>query len=170
MIFSRDTYPAPAPKPRWCLVHAFLALLLCLIVGSACRTPEALLPTDIAQAGSTTYEGQAVWSSRTGARGVAGELLVIIGGDGSCFIQFSKPPFNLVTARCANQRWIVEPQHGPENAGAGAPPAAVLWFQLARVAVGNPPEGDWRLTLGSVKSWVLENSKTGERLEGYLTR
>ena len=99
MIFPRDTYPAPAPEPRWCLVHAFLALLLCLIAGNACRTPEALLPTDIAQAGSTTYEGQAVWGSRTGARGVAGELLVILGGDGSCFIQFSKPPFNLVTAR-----------------------------------------------------------------------
>jgi hypothetical protein len=115
-------------------------------------------------------QGQAVWTSARGAPGVAGELLVARGPDGTCFIQFAKPPFTLVTARSQGGAWVLElHQMRRHFRGTGQPPARFVWFALAEAVAGRSPTGGWQLARPEPAGWRLANPATGEVLEGYLT-
>lgn len=157
------------PSTRLGTPRTIIGILLYLIGSMGCRTaspPQSTTPMP----GAVVTEGQAVWTSRNGAPSVAGELLVMTAPEGSFFVQFSKPPFNLVTARSSNGRWHLESRHGRKQRGSGQPPPDVLWFQLARAVIGSPPERDWRFSLDSKRRWVLSNPISGETLEGYFSR
>jgi len=144
---------------------------LLLLLLTACRTPPPP-PVDLTQPTWTVRQGQAVWTVPEPGReaeGVAGELLVATHEDGSCWIQFSKPPFNLVTARRTPSWWYVEFQQGhSRHRGRGNPPERLVWFQLER-ALRDETLVDWQFTRRADQSWTLVNPKTSERLEGYLT-
>jgi len=115
-------------------------------------------------------QGQAVWTSARGAPGVAGELLVARGPDGTCFIQFAKPPFTLVTARSQGGAWVLELHQTRRHfRGTGQPPARFVWFALAEAVAGRTPGRGWQLARPGPAAWCLANPATGEVLEGYLT-
>ena len=150
-------------------LRTITGLLLYLIGSIGCRTaspPLSITPED----GAVVHEGQAVWTSNSGAPSMAGELLVISSPEGSFFVQFSKPPFNLVTASTSKSGWHLETQRGRQQSGSGPPPPDVLWFQLARTIYGSSPERDWQFSFESERHWVLKNPITGEKLKGYFSQ
>jgi hypothetical protein len=57
---------------------------------------------------------------------------------------------------------------GKRFSGRGNPPARLLWLQLPGCVAGQPPRKLWRWEKFSDDRWKLENSITGEILEGYF--
>jgi len=159
-----------------------------------CRTP-ATPAIDLSDPAWRIHQGQAVWVSpnpKGQSEGVAGELLLATQSDGSCWVQFAKPPFSLVTAQRTPKHWTITFQQGRQRYGAsGSPPAKLIWFQLPRaltvISGGQSSSGTgispvraethgresldspWKFQRNDDDTWLLENPKTGERLEGYLT-
>jgi hypothetical protein len=154
-----------------CCIWGVIFTLLSLTMVSGCRTVP-MPPVDLTQPAWTVQQGQAVWVSSGLARGeggVAGELLIATQPNGSCWVQFSKPPFNLVTAQCTPSRWQVEWQQGRRRAeGRGMPPARWVWFQLALALQGKDVEAPWQFARESDGTWRLSNADTDEGLEGYV--
>jgi hypothetical protein len=153
---------------RLCPILA--ALHLILLCG--CRTPNPP-PIDLSDPSWSIRQGQAVWTppKRDGrAEGVAGELLMATRADGSCWVQFAKPPFNLATAQRSEGRWHVESQQGRQShSGRGSPPSGVIWFQLADVLSGRTLQAPWHFNHRPGGAWLLENLESGERLEGFVS-
>ena len=149
----------------WCLIS--LVLLLGI---TSCCTPSPAPPVDISQPGWFVRQGQAIWMPRRGAEGIGGELLVATHTNGSCFVQFYKPPFNLVTGWRSTTGWNIEFQQGHKQYGNnGTPPSRWIWFELARVVTGNNPDAGWKYALGADGHWTLFDLQNGELLEGFLT-
>lgn len=113
-------------------------------------------------------EGQAVWRPQAGALELAGELLLVSDGQGAFLVQFSKSPLTLVTAWRNTNGWHIEfPPQQRSISGRGEPPDRFCWFQLGSALSGLPVTGDWRFEPGT--NWRLDNPRTGEFLEGYLS-
>ena len=162
-------------------------LLLVLLCG--CHSAPKLPPVNLQSAGWTVRQGQAVWTAKRGEEGVAGELLLATRADGACFVQFSKPPFTLATARAEAGGWAVELQSGHRAfGGQGKGPTQFIWFALVEALnVGQASRlspsstaneiGDrrdacptpWQFDALDGERWQLTNRVTGERLEGYLS-
>ena len=150
---------------------ACFGLLLFLLGLPACRTAGPPPSIDLAQPGWTIRQGQAVWTAARGSTGVAGELMLATRMDGSCWVQFSKPPFNLFTAQRSETGWRIEFQQGRKwYGGHGTPPARFIWFQLAAAVAGQTPGPGWTFARGSADDWVIIHAQNGERLEGYFSQ
>jgi hypothetical protein len=111
-----------------------------------------------------------VWRSKKDAPEIAGELVVATNPDGDSFVQFTKTPLPFFTAQATKKSWQLHAI--PENKtfrGRGKPPARIPWLWIPRGLAGEtPPEPlAWQtLTNGN---WRIENRKTGESLEGFLS-
>jgi len=148
-------------------VQIFLALLLVL---AGCFAAPRLAPADLSEPGWTVRRGQAVWHPRRDAPEIAGDLLIATRADGSVFAQFTKTPFPFAVAQAGPHGWQIEfPPQNRRYSGRGAPPARVVWFQLARALAGAGVAKPWSWR-GTEADWHLANAATGESLEGYLTR
>jgi len=124
---------------------------------------------DLTEPGWAIRQGQAVWVAARHEVGVAGELLVGTHPDGSCWVQFAKPPFNLYTAQRAGNRWHIESEQGRRRrSGRGVPPSHLIWFQIARCLDGKSPDPGWEFSAGTNREWVLTQVETGQELKGYL--
>jgi hypothetical protein len=146
---------------------AFLALGFMLWV--SCRTGPSLPPADFSSPGWQVRQGQAIWKPSKKRPELAGDLLLATGAGGDCMIQFSKVPFTLATAQVANGAWQIEFGDGKYSwRGRGAPPARFAWFQLPRSLTGVEPGRPWKFTRRADDSWRLENTRTGETLEGVF--
>lgn len=149
---------------RWGL----LLLLGLAVLTSACRTGQPLPKADFSAPGWQVRQGQAVWR-RAGAAELSGELLVATHTDGSAVVQFAKPPVTLVTAQSTKEKWAVRFLPNNSFSGPGAPPTRVIWLNLPRFLGGAAPSSNWLWESPDRESWRLENRRTGESLEGYLT-
>lgn len=144
--------------------------LLCLLTLTACRSLPPPPAADLSDAAWTVRQGQAVWKQKRGAPEIAGEILVATQTNGRSFVQFTKTPFPLVIAQTATNSWQLEiPAQNRRFAFHGAPPSRVIWFQLPRALAGAtlPKKFAWQT---SPAGWRLENSATGEALEGYFSQ
>lgn len=147
-------------------VTAF-ALLVAVAVTAGCRTVPALPPADLSSPGWRVQSGQAVWKPTRSRPELAGELLLATRTNGDFFVQFSKPPFNLAVAQVINGQWQIEFGNGERRwNGPGQPPGRFAWFQLPAALNGAALKSDWRFTRLSGDTWRMENSRTGESLEG----
>jgi hypothetical protein len=152
-----------ARSTRW-----ILALAGCCVL-TGCRTLAPLAPVDLSEPGWTRREGQAVWQPGSGGPGIAGDLLVAKNPDGRSLVLFTKSPFPAIAAQLATNAWQVHVTPGDHTyAGRGAPPPRVLWLQLPACLAGATPPSPWCWKTLAGNSWRLENSGTGESLEGYL--
>ena len=148
-------------RPRFIL--SALVLILC----AGCRTASPLPPADFSAPGWCVQQGQAVWKPSSSRPELAGDLLLATNGNGNFFIQFSKIPFPLVTAQASGGQWQIE--FGADQYawhGRGTPPNRFGWFQLPRALRDANPGGNWRFTRVETNSFRLQNSHTGEMLEG----
>ena len=155
----------PVPQAGSVLLLAVLVFFL-----AGCRTAAPLPAVDLQQPGWVTREGQAVWRATYAAPEVAGELLVATRDRDRALAQFTKSPFPLITAQEGPSSWCLEiPAQGRIYAHRGKPPSRVLWFVLNDAVRGKPVRAPWRWTAEEHGTWVLENQRTGERLEGFFT-
>jgi hypothetical protein len=148
---------------RLAAFHCALLLAFC----AGCRTAGPLPPADFSAAGWRVQQGQAVWRPTSRRPELAGDLLVATNVNGNIFVQFSKVPFPLATARISGDQWqIVFGADGFSWRGRGAPPDRFAWFQLPRALRDQNPGSHWKFARPTSQSWRLENSRTGETLEG----
>jgi len=160
--------PRPA-NPRWLNFLDMANLFILLVLAVSCRSLSPLPPANLGETGWTVRHGQAVWKSAADAPEIAGEIVVATRADGRTFTQFTKSPLPFVVAQTTTNGWQIE--FAAENrrwAGRGSPPARLGWLHLARCLSGINPPGNWSFRKGDDGTWRLENSKTGEMLEGYL--
>lgn len=146
-------------------LHILTALVLIFCAG--CHTAKPLPPADFSAPGWRVQKGQAVWKSLTGRPELAGDLLLATNRNGDFLIQFSKMPFPLATAQVAGGQWQIE--FGADQYsghGRGTPPNRFAWFQLPGALRDAKVGGNWQFTHVETNSWRLENSRTGEALEG----
>lgn len=153
---------------RIALASATLALLVCLCSG--CRSPRPLPSMDLSSPGWRIQQGQALWKPTKAKSELAGELLLATTPEGDLFVQFSKTPFNLVTACRYGERWAIQFGSGEfSRTGRGVPPSRFAWFALPHALASGKAEGPWQFERTGDTAWRLANSRTGESLEGYLT-
>jgi len=145
---------------------ASLAPLLAILV-AGCRAAPPLPPADFSAPGWRVQQGQAVWKPSSNRPELAGDLLLATNMNGNFFVQFSKIPFPLATAQISGGQWQIE--FGADKYswhGRGTPPDRFVWFQLPRALLDANVAGNWRFISEKANSWRLEDSHTGETLEG----
>ena len=151
---------------RMKLRGAFLSLLIA-VLAAGCRTAPPLPPADFSAPGWRVQQGQAIWKPSSSRPELAGDLLLATNANGNFFVQFSKIPFPLVTAQTSGDQWQIE--FGADRFswhGRGSPPDRFAWFQLPRELLGPNLKGTWHFQNPMTNSWRLENTRTGETLEG----
>ena len=134
---------------------------------AGCRTASPLPPADFSTPGWRVQQGQAVWKPSSSRPDLAGDLLLATNVNGNFFIQFSKIPFPLATAQVSGDQWQI--QFGADQYswhGRGTPPSRFGWFQLPGALRDANLGGNWRFTCVETNSFRLQNSHTGETLEG----
>jgi hypothetical protein len=145
------------------LILSALLLIFC----TGCRTANPLPSADFSAPGWRVQQGQAVWKPSQNRPELAGDLLLATNLNGNFFVQFSKIPFPLATAQVSGDQWQVE--FGADKFswhGRGTPPDRFAWFQLPRALRDTDLGGSWKFARVETNSWRLENSHTGETLEG----
>jgi hypothetical protein len=152
------------PRPR-----ARTAAILALLAG--CATMPMRQPLDITGPGWTIREGQATWTPGHAGSPISGELTLASGPSNSFFVQFSKPPFTVVSGQASGGSWILEyPLQRKRFAGREAPPLDRAWFALPNtLGARRRPLPGWAFAKTPDGGWVLVNDRTGERLEGFLS-
>jgi hypothetical protein len=101
-------------------------------------------------------------------REIAGDILLATQPDGTSFVQFSKTPFTLVTARATEQQWEIDfPPQRKHYSAPGKPPTRLIWLYLASAVAGSPlPKNfSWH---HDQTGWRLTNTSNGESLEGFF--
>lgn len=145
----------------WCLVFG---VFIC-----GCHTTP-LPPANLSEPGWKLREGQAVWRPKNTLPEIAGELRVAENPNGRQWLQFSKEPFAIVIAQRSPEQWQI--QFVPQNkslSAPGKPPLRIGWFQLLHALAGEELKSPWRWEKIGDENWRLENTKTGETLEGFLS-
>jgi hypothetical protein len=163
--------PKSEPTQVGCYSRPFLRsvslAVLALLCG--CQTPTQNLFT-ASGPGWHIQQGQALWRPRQGLPEFGGDLILATNADGWTLIQFDKTPLSMVFAQTTPTRWLIRfPQQQYSFSGHGLPPVRFAWLYLPAALAGKPlpltlhferrPQGGWR----------LENTGTGETLEGYLS-
>jgi hypothetical protein len=150
-----------------CVVTS-IGLACLLALGTGCISVRPLPPADLSQPGWAIQAGQAVWKS--GSSDLAGELIFAKRSDGSSALQFIKTPLPLVSAQtCANRWTITFVAENRTLAGKGAPPAQLLWLQLASALTGELLQGPLNFSRDA-NSWRIENTETSESISGFLSQ
>ncbi len=151
-------------------LYLVLSILATGLLSGCMSLGRRLPPVDLKEPGWTVREGQAVWQRKRGGVGVAGDILVATRPDGRAFVQFSKPPFPLISGQLLPGKWQVEiPPQNRRYSGSGNPPKRILFLYLPRVLAGKPPPENWTWRQDT-NGWRLENHVTGESLEGYFNQ
>lgn len=144
-----------------CLPLAFLL--------SACNT-RPLPPANFSAPGWTIQQGQAVWRSKKDAPEIAGELLLATNANQRTVLQFTKTPFPFLIAQTTTNSWQLEvPAQNKKYSGPGRPPKRVAWFYLPPALQGVAPPRPWVFKKLADENWHLENTISGEMIEGYLS-
>jgi hypothetical protein len=152
--------------PRFFLWSVWLAVftLLC-----GCQTTTQSLFT-ASGPGWHVQQGQALWRPERGLPEFGGDLVLASDANGRSLIQFDKTPLSMVFAQTTTNRWLIRfPQRQMSFSGHGPGPTRFAWLYLPVALAGKPlplplhferkPDGNWR----------LENTRTGEILEGFLS-
>lgn len=123
---------------------------------------------NLKEPGWQVQRGQAVWHLPDDKPELAGDVLLATRANGESFVEFSKTPFPVMVGQTRDNRWSVRfPAEKKHYAGYGKPPSRIIWLQLPRVLNGaSPPDGwKWR---DENRRWRLENTATGEFIDGYF--
>lgn len=147
----------------WLVLPAMLALFC------GCQTtPKNLFIAS--GSGWHVRQGQVLWRPERGLPEFGGDLVLAGDDAGRCLIQFDKTPMEMVSVQITSTQWLIRfPQRQMSFSGSGPGPTSFAWLYLPAALTGKPlpqplhfenkPDGGWR----------LENSRTGETLEGFLS-
>ncbi len=155
----------PSEMDKWILKFVFYGLFF---LACGCRTAPPLPRANLNEPGWTIRQGQTVWHTE-GGREIAGDVLVATRAKDEAVVQFSKSPFTLVMAQSSGARWQVDfpPEH-KHYSGRGQGPTRIIWLFLPRALSNStlPKTLTWRQ---NSQGWKLEDTSTGEFLEGYFS-
>jgi hypothetical protein len=145
------------------------ALLTVTMLSPGCRTgPETTLFT-VSGPGWRVQQGQALWRPRQKSPELGGDLVVASHADGRCVVQFSKTPLPLVLAQTTGTNWLIQfPPQQMGFIGGGSGPTRFPWLYLRPALAGEPLPSPLRFERRPDGNWRLENTRTGETLEGFL--
>lgn len=143
---------------------------LLIIFSLGCVPVRKPGPLDLSQPGWRTWQAEAVWRPSQNAPELTGELLIAKRGSSETFVSFSKT-LPILTAQTMTNGWFLNAIPEKKEFGApGKPPARIVWFQIVaaieKCAVSKP----WKSEAGSNGSLVIQNEKSGERLEIFFER
>jgi hypothetical protein len=145
---------------------AWLSLLV-LLVG--CRTARETPLFKAAGPGWRVQEGQALWRPGRQFPELGGELVVASHDGGCCSIEFAKTPLPLVLAQTTRTNWLIEfPPRRMSFAGRQPPPTRFAWLYLSAALSGEPLPSGLRFRRKPDRGWRLENTRSGETVEGFL--
>jgi hypothetical protein len=151
---------------RHFLPSMFLAGLMFLC---GCQTATQSLFT-AAGPGWHVQQGQALWRPERGLPEFGGDLVLASDNDGRCLIQFDKTPMAILSAQTTSNRWLIKfPQRQMSFSGRGPGPMRFTWLYLPTALAGNPLPKQLHFESKPDGGWRLENSRTGETLEGFLS-
>ena len=147
-----------------------LALLGVLVLAPACGTiPHAPL-FKATGLGWHVQQGQALWRPRQKMPELAGDLVMASHEDGRCLLQFTKTPLPMMLAQTTRTNWLVQfPPQRLSFSGHHRPPGRFLWLYLKPALAGEPLPADLVFQRKPDGGWRLENTRTGESVEGVLS-
>lgn len=161
--FAQTILRQPGPGP------ARFSIFCAVVMLAGCRTTP-MRPVDLKEPGWTVHEGQAVWKRDRNATELAGEVIAATRSDGSGFVQFTKTPFPMIIAQTTPNHWQIEiPTQNRRFSGPGSPPKRLIWAYLPALILGRPAPKGWSWSWLPDNGWRLENSRTGETLQGYFS-
>ena len=115
-------------------------------------------------------QGQALWRPERGLPEFGGDLVLASNPDGRALIQFDKTPLSMVFAQTTTNRWLIRfPQRQMSFSGHGLGPTRFAWLYLPAALAGKPLPAPLHFERKPDGNWRLENTRTGEILEGYLS-
>jgi hypothetical protein len=154
---------------RWLFAGFGLALLAILPLCSGCRTPKESDLFTTSGPGWSVQQGQALWRPRRAFPELGGDVVLASNTDGRSVVQFMKTPMSLVLAQTSRTNWLIEfpPRHMGFK-GRGAPPKRFAWLYLNAALSGESLPSGFRFQRKPDGGWRLENSRSGESVEGFL--
>ncbi len=148
----------------------WLALLAGALFSPGCQTATKSLFTATGP-GWHVQEGQALWRPGRGMPELAGDLVMAGHEDGRCAIEFAKTPMSLVSAQTTRTNWLLQfPPQRMEFSGRGPGPTRFAWLYLHTALAGEPLPPPLRFERKPDGGWRLENTRSGETLEGFLAQ
>jgi hypothetical protein len=115
-------------------------------------------------------QGQALWRPERGLPEFGGDLVLASDADGRSLIQFDKTPLSLVFVQTTPTHWLIRfPQRQMSFSGDGPGPTRFAWLYLHAALAGEPLPLPLQFERKPQGGWRLENTRTGEILEGYLS-
>jgi hypothetical protein len=148
----------------------WLALLAVACFSSGCRTSSQGLLLSISGPAWHTQQGQALWRANPHMPELGGDLVMATHDDGSCVMHFDKTPLPILVAQTTSTNWVIDfPARRLCFTGRGAPPARFAWLYLPAALAGQPLPPRFRFERKPDGGWRLENTRSGESLEGFLT-
>jgi len=147
-----------------------VTLLAMVLVSAGCRTAgESPLFTTNGP-GWRVQEGQALWRPRRGLPELGGDIVMASNDDGCCLIQFAKTPLTLLVAQTTRTNWLIEfPGNRMHFAGRHSPSTHFAWLYLHPALDGDSLPAGFKFERKPDGGWRLENSRSGESVEGFLT-
>lgn len=120
--------------------------------------------------GWRVQQGQALWRPESSLPEFGGDLVLARDAAGRCLIQFDKTPMAILSAQLTTNRWLIKfPQREMSFGGRGAGWTRFAWLYLPAALDGKPLPKNYIFTQKSDGGWRLENSRTGETVEGFLS-
>ena len=155
-------------KGHWHRSFLWTALLFSPVLFNGCQTSQVSLFTASGPAWHV-QQGQALWRPQRGLPEFGGDLLVARDDTGRCLIQFDKTPLAILSAQLTTNRWLVKfPQRNYSFSGRGSGSTRCSWTYLPLALDGKPLPSQLHFENKPDGGWRLENSRTGETVEGFL--
>lgn len=137
-------------------------------ISTGCQTSKETLFT-VFGPGWRVQNGQALWRPRGDLPELGGDLVMASHADGQCAIEFAKTPLALVVAQTTRTNWLVRfPPRDLNFGGRGKPPVRFAWLHLHAALAGEPLPAEFRFERKPDGGWRLENTRSGETLDGFL--
>ena len=145
-----------------------LAALAVFSVGCMTSPDKTLFTTN--DAGWTVRQGQAIWKPGLNHPELAGEIVLAQNSDGRSSLQFTKTLLPVTLAQTTKTNWLVQfPPQRLGFTGRGEPPLRFTWLYLSGALNGKKLPDNFQFTRSPNGGWRLENRRTGEFLEGFLS-
>jgi len=115
-------------------------------------------------------QGQALWRPKTGLPEFGGDLVLASDDAGRHLIQFDKTPMAILSAQITSNRWLIKfPAQNLSFSGFGPGSTRFGWLYLPEALDGKPLPKVFKFERKPDGGWRLENSRTGETVEGFLS-
>lgn len=154
----------------WKRSRTWLAFFVCILPFFFCGCQSTRQNLFIVNGpGWRVEQGQAVWRPKADLPEFGGDLVLARDDHGRCLIQFDKTPMAILSAQVTSNRWLIKfPQRNLSFGGFMPPSSRFGWLYLPDALAGKPLPKFIRFTQTPDGGWRLENSRTGETVEGFL--